>query len=68
MNNSQNTKRKLISRKLVDISNEPNTKCKLCGQPATHIGEPDPFASEINGDFTLTDLCDECYQNRCEDI
>jgi hypothetical protein len=28
----------------------------------------DPFAREINNESIMLDLCDECYQNRHDDI
>ena len=29
---------------------------------------PDPFALEIYDDYTEVWLCDNCYQNHCDDI
>lgn len=40
--------------------------CKDCGErEATHINEPDPYAEDICGDNTPTDLCEECYHESC---
>lgn len=35
---------------------------------ATHVGEPDPYALEINDDDTPVDLCQDCYLDSCENI
>jgi ribosomal protein S14 len=45
-----------------------NEKCERCGKPATHIQETDPYSEEINGDYSLHDMCDDCFRERCDEI
>ena len=41
--------------------------CIGCGSKNCSFVE-DPYSSEINGDYTKYWLCDNCYNESCEDI
>lgn len=54
------------------MEDQSNTDtCDYCGK-TYHKSElnygPDPFSLEINDDDTPSCLCDECWQNRKDDI
>lgn len=39
-----------------------------CGSTVAVTFGPDPYASEINGDYTPVWLCSSCHHERCMDI
>lgn len=41
--------------------------CNTCEKEATYFG-PCPYDQDVNDEFTEVALCDDCYQNRCDDI
>lgn len=45
-------------------------RCKWCGKelPDDEQKQEDPFSSEIYDDHTLMYICDDCYNERYEDI
>lgn len=40
--------------------------CEACGGDATW--RPDPFIEEIAGEIVMRWLCDECWQDRKDDV
>ncbi len=42
-------------------------KCDSCDKEATFFGNC-PYDEDVNNELNEVALCDECYQNRCDDI
>ena len=46
-----------------------NLHCQACGKIGDDVQETIcPYADEINGEVLEVVLCDQCYQNRSDDI
>ena len=45
-----------------------NIKCNKCTNKATMIGIYDPYLKDVEGIEEQTNLCDQCYERRCDDI
>ena len=45
----------------------PKGKCDDCGAPGAEYTTC-PYAEEINDEEIWLWLCDDCYQERCDDI
>jgi hypothetical protein len=44
-------------------------QCNCCGSlEGEMVYGPDPFASEIYGDYSEIFLCEYCHQSSCDDI
>lgn len=44
-------------------------KCAICGKEKNDVVvRINPFVEEIYGEIVEEALCDECYQNECDDI
>lgn len=43
--------------------------CEICGQAKKDVaGMPDPYTKELDGGDAMMYLCDECYEDRQDDI
>jgi hypothetical protein len=61
------TSKKKEERKRQVADRSHAERCRVCGRPATRFG-PDPYSSEIRGNYEHTELCDKCYKDSCDDI
>jgi hypothetical protein len=43
-------------------------KCDCCLRQFATMYDYDPYAAEINGDYTKIFMCEDCYRNACDDI
>lgn len=53
---------------ILNLEGKIQPKCCGCGCTEALIYGPCPFASEIYDDYTQVFLCENCYQNNCDDI
>jgi len=43
--------------------------CEYCYEENETVKtRPDPYAKEIDSDYTEHNICDQCYTNRSQDI
>lgn len=44
-------------------------KCDYCGKETEDVEETiDPYDSEINDDYSIVQICEQCYEERCEEV
>lgn len=43
-------------------------KCECCTRNFATMYDYDPYAAEINGDYTKIFMCEDCYRIACDDI
>lgn len=53
---------------LCDVKKDEIVKCDDCGAVATIINEVNPYLEEIDGEIEYGNWCEDCYQNKCDDI
>jgi hypothetical protein len=54
---------------ILDAQGTIRPTCECCLREFATMYDPDPYASEINGDYTkYIYMCEDCYRSACDDI
>ena len=54
--------------KIINSEGKIKPLCDCCLRQFATMYDYDPYATEIKGDYTKIFMCEECYQNACEEI